>query len=176
MYPEEHGAELALLWLTAFPNGTSFKKIDDIDQCLLLIADVRGSNQNPFSERHFHVAIWHEDLRELHRQGLINGVLGEREWTKIWLSSLPPGPLYMKLRGGTLQEVRLPSPEKIEDEDLSTLHISTRARRPVRASANCAQRSVSTSAETGSGNWSRRVLRSARRLQDLRSNRDTGSF
>ena len=33
MYPEEHGSDLALLWLTAFPRGTSFPRIDDIDRC-----------------------------------------------------------------------------------------------------------------------------------------------
>ena len=27
MYPEEHGADLALLWLTALPQGTRFKRL-----------------------------------------------------------------------------------------------------------------------------------------------------
>ena len=58
MYPEEHGADLALLWLTAFPQGTPFKRIDDIDRCNLFLADVKCSNRaDPFDERNFHVAV-----------------------------------------------------------------------------------------------------------------------
>ena len=41
VYPEEHGSDLALLWLTAFPEGTAFKRVDDIDRSILFLADVK---------------------------------------------------------------------------------------------------------------------------------------
>ena len=83
IYPEEHGWELALLWLTAFPQGTSFKRIDDIDRCNLFMARLKGSNlADPFDERNLHVAIWHEDLLALRERGFIEGVspVSERRW------------------------------------------------------------------------------------------------
>lgn len=58
IYPEEHGADLALVWLTGFPQRTTFKRIDDIDLCNLFLINVKRSNQaDPFDERNFHVAI-----------------------------------------------------------------------------------------------------------------------
>jgi len=74
IYPEEHGVELALLWLTAFPQETRFKPIDDIDRCILLMADMKGSNKaDTFDKRNLHVAVWHEDLLDLQERGFING-------------------------------------------------------------------------------------------------------
>jgi hypothetical protein len=91
VYPEEHGADLALLWLTAFPPGTAFKQIDDIDQCWLFLADLLGTDhrKKAFDERNFHVAIWHEDLVNLHKGGLINGLLTEGEALRLYWSKLP---------------------------------------------------------------------------------------
>jgi hypothetical protein len=107
VYPEEHGADLALLWLTAFPPGTAFKKVDDIDLCWLFLADLPGSPRSAprsrhnvprgrrrkkaktFDERNFHIAIWHEDLVDLHKRGLINGLLTEGEALKLYWSKLP---------------------------------------------------------------------------------------
>ena len=69
VYPEEHGANLVLFWLTAFPNGTAFKSIDDIDRCSLFLADVKYSNRaNQSDERNFHVAVWHDDLLSLRKK------------------------------------------------------------------------------------------------------------
>jgi hypothetical protein len=113
IYPEEHGPDLALIWLTAFPPRTAFKSIDDIDRCCLLLADVQGSNhKQPFSERNFHVAIWHEDLIDLQNSAFVRGVEGtltERQWYERFLSSLPPGPYFIKLADGTMKEIELPS-------------------------------------------------------------------
>jgi hypothetical protein len=120
IYPEEHGSDLALLWLTAFPQGTAFKRIDDIDRCNLFLADVKCSNRNdPFDVRNFHVAIWHEDLLELHKRGLVTGVgrVSERRWEELKRAELPPCPLYIKLDDGTHREIQLPPLDEYEEED-----------------------------------------------------------
>lgn len=112
IYPEEHGADLALLWLTAFPLGTRFKCIDDIDRCNLFMADVKCSNKaDLFDKRNLHVAIWHEDLLDLRSRGFVDGVsaVSERRWMEIKRTQLPPGPLSIKLHDGTVQEILLPS-------------------------------------------------------------------
>jgi len=85
IYPEEHGAGIALYWLTAFPPGTAFKKIDDIDRCVLLVADVPGTNwKDPFAAANHHVAVWHEDVVVLREKGLIRGasIESERGWER----------------------------------------------------------------------------------------------
>jgi hypothetical protein len=119
IYPEEHGSDLALLWLTTFPEPTTFKCIDDIDQCCLLLANVKGSNLNePFADRNFHVAIWHEDLIGLHEKGFVSGVDGvltEREWYDRILSDIPPGPYFFELKDGTLKEVEFPRDSDQDD-------------------------------------------------------------
>ena len=122
MYPEEHGADLALLWLTAFPRATTFRRIDDIDRCNLFLAEVKHSNRSdPFDGRNFHVAIWHEDLLELQRRGDIKGVsrANERRWEELKRAALPPGPLYTERSDGALQKLELPPLEDYDEEDAS---------------------------------------------------------
>ena len=121
MYPEEHGAELALLWLTAFPPGTVFKLLDDIDRCALMIGEVKYSNRaDPFDERNLHVAIWHEDLLELQERGFITGVspVSERRYEDLKRSELPQETLYTKLSDGTFKEFSLPSLDDYDNYDL----------------------------------------------------------
>jgi hypothetical protein len=75
-----------LLWLTAFPQETAFKRVDDIDRCILLLADVKCANRkDPIDERNFHVSIWHEDLLELREKGFVTGVAAvtERRWEEL---------------------------------------------------------------------------------------------
>ena len=122
MYPEEHSADLALLWLTAFPQGTPFKPIDDIDCCNLFLADVKYSNRaDPFDERNLHVAVWHEDLLQLRDAGFVEGVspVSERRWRELERAALPQGPLYIKLKDGTFKEVELPSLDEYTEDDAS---------------------------------------------------------
>lgn len=80
-YPGPPGGLDALYDLGQFPHGTTFTKLDDIDQCVLFVAAdyARG---DPWSEAAFHVAIWHRDLLELSASGLVSGVVPatEREW------------------------------------------------------------------------------------------------
>jgi hypothetical protein len=122
MYPEEHGADLALLWLTALPQGTRFKRLDDIDRCNLFIADVKCTNRaNAFDERNLHVAVWHEDLLELRKRGFVEGVspVSERRWQELRRAEFPSGPLYVQLGDGTFEEVQFPCLAEYDDDDLS---------------------------------------------------------
>ncbi|RAO00745.1 hypothetical protein [Micromonospora noduli] len=73
-YPFEHGWEVAVTSLGSFPFGTAFERIDDIDQCALLLAKGYRNYRDPYDERALHVAIWHEDLLEAHDLGLVEGV------------------------------------------------------------------------------------------------------
>lgn len=91
-YPQEHGWLLALCWLTSLPPNTEFERIDDIDQCVLLRARLgRGVPSDPFDERHYHVAIWHEDLLELADRELVSNVspAAESEWCRRRREALP---------------------------------------------------------------------------------------
>ena len=76
-YPAAHGPELALETLCWFPAGTHFEVVDDIDQCLLMLAREYVDPRNEadrYSERHFHVAVWRKDLRLLRDRGWVSGV------------------------------------------------------------------------------------------------------
>ena len=73
-YPLEHGWQIAVITLGSFPSGTQFKRVDDIDKCALLLAQGYGDYEDLYDERAFHVAIWHEDLLEGQRLGLVRGV------------------------------------------------------------------------------------------------------
>src|SRR5260370_3774669 len=82
-YPEGDDFRTPLLQLTAFPVRTEFIVADDIEQSLLLIADVRcGVPDKPDDPRNFHIAVWYDDLVELHNRAFITGVerVTEREW------------------------------------------------------------------------------------------------
>jgi hypothetical protein len=83
MYPAEHGWLMALRSLGMFPAGTLFSPIDDIDRCFLLGADgFAPDKDDPFSERNFHVALWHDDVLELLRRGCVQGPTGVTR--KVW--------------------------------------------------------------------------------------------
>lgn len=136
-YPIEHGWQSAILALGAFPLGTEFQRIDDIDMCSLLLARGYGEYEDPYDERAFHVAIWHEDLLEAQEMGLIEGPerLTRREYEEQRREKLrqeilqadvksgresPPGdPLdhlgYIK--DGEFIRVELPSLESFEEDD-----------------------------------------------------------
>lgn len=78
-YPAEHGTRVALESLGMFPEGTRFAQLDDIDQCVLLVAEGIGRGEDPFGAGRFHVAIWHQDLIGLARSGLVEDVTGVSE-------------------------------------------------------------------------------------------------
>jgi hypothetical protein len=73
-YPLEHGWETAVVTLGSFPRRTSFEVVDDIDQCVLLLAPQFGRYDDPYDERSYHCAAWHKDLIEAHERGLVDGV------------------------------------------------------------------------------------------------------
>ncbi|MDB5072154.1 MAG: hypothetical protein JWM87_3265 [Candidatus Eremiobacteraeota bacterium] len=115
MYPEEHGADLALLWLTAFPAGTIFKGIDDIDQCVLFLAG--PTKRDPFDELNYHVAIWHEDLTKLSRDGLVTGMesVTERAWEEARRRHRGAGPFYIEFNG-RFKQIEEPNFDIYDDE------------------------------------------------------------
>jgi hypothetical protein len=78
-YPEGDDFYTPLLQLTVFPPGTEFLVISDIDQSYLFAADVEGKSlDDPYNEKHYHVAIWYEDLRELLQRDMIDvGYIGK---------------------------------------------------------------------------------------------------
>lgn len=108
VYPTEHGWEVALEALGNFPEGTVFKKLDDIDHCYLLFVGDPGKEKDPYDEKHFHVAIWREDLVELCRRGFVSGVLTDREAV---------AQLYERLKDLPFNKDRLPVPNLTEYED-----------------------------------------------------------
>ena len=114
IYPEEHGPDLALIWLTAFPPKTIFKRIDDIDRCNLFLACIKNTNDSkPFDSKNFHVAIWHNDLLDLQSKGFIDGVsaITERKWeelNRISLGFVQDGDILVRI-GENMRAVELPS-------------------------------------------------------------------
>ena len=77
-YPLGHGWEPALRSLAIFPPNIRFRQIDAIDQCFLFVATGIGPRLEPqgnlYNANWFHVAVWHEDLIELHERGLVSGM------------------------------------------------------------------------------------------------------
>ncbi|MFC2065912.1 hypothetical protein ACFLUO_02460 [Chloroflexota bacterium] len=72
----------------------------------------------PFDSNNFHVAIWHEDLLDLQKQGFIDGVsaITERKWEELRRTmSFNNSPIYIKENGKT-KEVKLPSLDEFDNE------------------------------------------------------------
>jgi hypothetical protein len=123
-YPQGDDFHTPLLQLTAFPPGTDFVVVDDIDQSFLLVADVEGKKlHDPYNERNFHVAIWYEDLRALHDRGMIDGVeqVSERRWQeehwKRLRRAVPDGAtIGYKGKSGEFIPIREPDFTEYEDE------------------------------------------------------------
>jgi hypothetical protein len=97
-YPQGNDFRLTLLQLTAFPARTEFLAIDHIDRSALFIARVRGAKlDEPFATRNFHIAAWDDDLIELDKRRLVDGVMrtSERHWEEDrWqrlLAKVPEG-------------------------------------------------------------------------------------
>ncbi|MBD2504159.1 TIGR02391 family protein [Anabaena azotica] len=117
IYPEEHGANLALLWLTVFKPNTVFKCISDIDRCCLFVAEVNKTNlAKPFDINNFHLAVWHEDILCLAEKGFITGVsaITERRWYEIEYSKLPKPAYY---RGDDDQLIQINFLENLDEYD-----------------------------------------------------------
>jgi hypothetical protein len=125
-YPEGNGPDFALFHLTAFPPDTEFLEVDDIDQCMLFMADVPGSDkENKFNERNFHVAVWHEDLLESCKHGWITGVAPTSEWgwkEAQWkkLKTQFPNGFY---HSGQKYQLEPPNPEENYLDDLPSYAI-----------------------------------------------------
>lgn len=89
-YPVDHGWATALFYLCGFPAKTTFVVVDDIDRCLLLRADYPTRKQPNGKRIEMHVAVWHEDMRDLATKGLVSGADfgNERDWRALDRSEL----------------------------------------------------------------------------------------
>jgi hypothetical protein len=122
-YPQGDNFYTPLIQLTAFPPGTEFVVVDDMDQSFLLVADVEGKElKDCYDERHFHIAVWHEDLREMHEREMVDGVepVSHRRWyEEFWRRTregLPEGAtLYYE--GDDGEKVQVPEPNFDEYDD-----------------------------------------------------------
>jgi hypothetical protein len=121
VYPGGHGWIVALKSLAVFPPNVRFLQISDIDQCLLLVAVGSGSCLEPkgdlFDPKWFHVAVWRDDLRELHERGLISGVSLVTEYEVAQKYYERNKDLYVEI-DGKLRGLDLPHPQRDDyDED-----------------------------------------------------------
>ncbi len=74
-YPEGGDFHESLIQLSAFPPQTEFILADDIDETVLLVANVSNSDlKDMFCENNFHISLWHEDLKRLHKLEYLEGV------------------------------------------------------------------------------------------------------
>lgn len=134
-YPSPPGRFPALFDICQFPRGTRFCCLDEIDRCMLLVAEQYISKRGAWDEWSYKIALWVDDLLDLQAHGLITGVvpLTEREWEKRrrdeWRAELraetesgqdaafdPIDHLYTELPDGTWKKLQLP-PLPEEDED-----------------------------------------------------------
>lgn len=117
-----------------FPRETTFRKIDEIDRCILLVAEQHVHKRDPWHENSLHVAVWVDGLLELHSAGRVTGLepLSERQWEERRRDDLrlalgfrdrePEGPdpldnLRVRLWNGTFQRVTLPPLPDDEDDE-----------------------------------------------------------
>ena len=121
-YPQGDDFFASLLQMTALPARTKFIVIDDIDLCLLLMADVSCAKPDkPFEHQNFHVAVWHDDLVEMNSRSLVDGIqpTTHRDWLQQrWnrmISQVPKGrALGFKDSGGKFVPLKKP---KFDDYD-----------------------------------------------------------
>lgn len=126
-YPCAPGGGHGLFDLAQFPKGTRFEPISDIDRCVLFSAydyDPKkpGRPRDPWSKDALQIAIWHEDLIALSKQGLIEGVtpISEREWALRqrveagWRWGQKP---LLREEDGTVREFDWPSLPELPDEE-----------------------------------------------------------
>jgi hypothetical protein len=77
-YPLAHGLRAALYTLADYPASTRFFNVDNIDACTLFSVNRKllASARNP---EHLWVAVWDDDLKELSRLQLVDGISGDDE-------------------------------------------------------------------------------------------------
>ena len=118
-YGVTHGWEHSLVRLGMFPRKTVFTGIDDVDQCVLFLVGDPRAVKDKWSERHFHVAGWHEDLLELMRLGYVSGnTLTASGWSALRAKELFE--FTQTLLGGAAADV--PRPSAADFSDAEALH------------------------------------------------------
>jgi hypothetical protein len=128
-YPAGHGRNTAIKALAVFPSDVRFIQIDDIDQCLLFVATGSGSCLDPKGDltdpKWFHVAVWRDDLNELHKQGLISGVSQITAYEAALRYYERHKDLYVRFNG-ELRPLNLPypQPEQFDEDEPTVAQIS----------------------------------------------------
>jgi len=81
IFPIGEGWDIALRTLSNFPFGTKLYELEEICRLKLLINLPQKSwGKDPYNEKNYHCAVWDNELIELKRKGLINGVTEANEW------------------------------------------------------------------------------------------------
>lgn len=91
--------------------------MDDIDRCVLFMAELKCNKPNKYDEKNFHLAVWHEDLLELQAKSYVRGVQAgsHRKWEKESRKKLfAHGKLFYKDPDGNFREY---IPDPISDYD-----------------------------------------------------------
>jgi hypothetical protein len=120
VYPAGHGWALALCSLAVFPSDVRFRKVDEIDQCLLFIAVGAGPCLEPrndfYDSKWFHVSTWREDLLELHSRGYVSGISVMTEYEVALAHYVEHKDLLVESKDG-LQKLPLPIPRADDYDD-----------------------------------------------------------
>lgn len=123
-YPQGDDFASPLVQLTTFPATTEFMVIDNIDRSVLLVACVHGAKlDDALAARNFHIALWYEDLIELDKRGLLEGITRtterawhEERWRKL-ISEVPAGAqVGFKSADGTFVPIEEPDFASYSDE------------------------------------------------------------
>lgn len=119
VYPAGHGWRVALQSLAIFPSKVNFRQIGDIDQCYLFVAAGTGPGLEPKGDlrdaKWFHVAVWYDDLFELHKRGMISGISLLTEYEAALAHYEKSKDLFIEI-DGQMRPVDLPRPERDDYE------------------------------------------------------------
>ena len=85
-YPIGHGLVATLAPFSEFPDLTSFFPIDRIDLCTLFVAD-KIPIDDKFHKRHYHIALWDEDIQLCLLNHFISGARINEDYRSIEYSS-----------------------------------------------------------------------------------------
>lgn len=117
----------ALLDLCQYPHGTNLLVVDDIDRVLLLLAEPFRANSEDIHDDNFYAAAWHEDLKSLQDQGLVEGLTwgnndewSHRRWMNVFDDLRPGTQLVIEAPDGTFTPIQpppVPTPFDPDDPD-----------------------------------------------------------
>lgn len=126
-YQAPPGELNALLDLCQYPQGTDLLIVDDIDRVALLLAEPFRAHVDDIHDDNLYAAAWHEDLKTLQGQGLIEGEglswgnvdeWSYRRWMNVFDGLSPGAKLGFEAPNGTfipIQPLTIPEPSDPDD-------------------------------------------------------------